>query len=90
MPTVTIPAALRPQVEGQSEVQAPGATVGEVLSGLKARYPAFGQRLYKAEGELNRFINVYVNNEDIRFLENLATPVSERDEVAIIPAIAGG
>lgn len=90
MPTVSIPAALRPQVDGQSDITAPGATVGEVLIGLKAKYPAFGQRLYKTETELNRFINVYINNEDIRFLENLDTPVTDRDEIAIIPAIAGG
>jgi len=90
MPVVTIPAALRPQVEGLSEITVSGATVGELLATLKTQYPAFGAKLYKADGELNRFINVYVNNEDIRFMDDLETKVSDRDEVAIIPAIAGG
>ena len=90
MPNVTIPAALRPQVDNQSDIKVEGATVGAVLTKLKAQYPAFGARLYKTETELNRFINVYVNNEDIRFTDGLDTPVADRDEIAIIPAIAGG
>ncbi len=90
MPQVSIPAALRPQVDGQSEIAVEGATVGAILVQLKVQYPAFGARLYKADGELNRFINVYVNNEDIRFTDGLETPVSAKDEIAIIPAIAGG
>lgn len=88
--TVQIPTALRPQVGNQAAVQAEGSTVGEVLSGLKAKYPEFGQRLYKTDTELNRFINVYVNDEDIRFLDNLDTPVKPGDDVSIVPAIAGG
>lgn len=90
MPIVSIPAALRPQVDGQSEITVAGASVGELLLTLKAQYPAFGAKLYKADGELNRFVNVYVNNEDIRFMDDLETKVADRDEVAIIPAIAGG
>ena len=90
MPIVTIPAALRPQVDGLSEITVAGATVGELLLKLKDRYPAFGAKLYKADGALNRFVNVYVNNEDIRFMDDLDTQVADRDEVAIIPAIAGG
>jgi molybdopterin converting factor small subunit len=88
--TIQIPAALRPQVDNQPTLAAPGGTVGEVLHTLKVRYPEFGQRLYKTEDELNRFINVYLNDEDIRFLDNLQTPVKAGDELAIIPAIAGG
>ncbi len=88
--SVSIPTALRPQVGDQANVDAPGGTVGEVLGHLKRQYPEFGQRLYKDDNELNRFINVYVNDEDIRFLENLDTPIKPGDEVAIVPAIAGG
>ena len=87
---VEIPTALRPQVGGQENVTVEGGTVGELLGKLNAQYPEFGAKLFKAEGELNRFVNVYVNDEDIRFLENLDTPVKEGDDVAIVPAIAGG
>lgn len=89
--TVTIPAALRPQVEGQDAVAAQGETIGGVLDALKAKYPSFGDKLFPNGGEqMNRSINVYVNEEDIRFLENLDTKVNERDQVDIILAIAGG
>jgi molybdopterin converting factor small subunit len=88
--TVHIPTALRPQVEGRESLEVPGGTVGEVLAYLKGQYPQFGDRLYKSDGEINRFINIYLNDEDIRFLENLATPVRGGDEVSIVPAIAGG
>lgn len=90
---VSIPAALRPQVEGHEHVTAKGETVGEILGTLRQRYPDFGKRLYQGDGEdaqLNRFINVYVNDEDIRFMDGLDTPVKSSDEVSIVPAIAGG
>ena len=90
---VSIPAALRPQVDGQEHVAARGDTVGEILGTLRERYPDFGKRLYQGDGEdaqLNRFINVYVNDEDIRFMDGLDTPVKDSDELAIVPAIAGG
>jgi molybdopterin converting factor small subunit len=87
---VEIPTALRGQVDGQASIDVPGSTVGEVLGKLKADYPDFGAKLYKAEGELNRFINVYINDEDIRFLDNLDTSVKAGDQIAIVPAIAGG
>lgn len=90
MPSISIPAALRPQVDNNSEVSAEGSTLAEVLDAVCKQYPDFGKRLYKSEGKLNRFINIYVNDEDIRFLENLDTAVSDSDEIAIIPAIAGG
>lgn len=88
--TVRIPTALRPQVGNQESVAVAGATVGEVLTTLTTQYPDLGKRLYKGANELNRFINVYVNDEDIRFLENLNTAVKGGDEVSIVPAIAGG
>ena len=88
--TVQIPTPLRPQVGDRATVAAAGETVGGVLGDLRARFPEFGQKLYKDETTLNRFINVYVNDEDIRFLENLATPLKAGDEVSIVPAIAGG
>lgn len=88
--TVQIPTALRPQVEDQASIAVAGSTVGELLGELRTRYPEFGRRLYKGDNELNRFINVYVNDEDIRFLDNLDTAVKPGDDVSIVPAIAGG
>lgn len=88
--TVRIPTALRPQVGDQESLLVAGSTVGAVLDSLNSDYPEFGKRLYKAENEINRFINVYVNDEDIRFLDNLNTPLKPGDEVSIVPAIAGG
>lgn len=87
---VLIPAALRPQTDNQASLDLGGASISQVLGELVTRYPDLGKRLFKAEAELNRFINVYVNDEDIRFLENLDTPVKGGDEVSIVPAIAGG
>ena len=87
---VSIPAALRPQVDDQDALSLPGSSVGEVLGALAERYPDLGGKLFKSENELNRFINVYVNDEDIRFLQKLETPVSSSDEIALVPAIAGG
>lgn len=88
--TVRIPTALRPQVENQESIAIAGTSVKQVLGVLTTRYPELGKRLYKQENELNRFINVYINDEDIRFLENLETPVKGGDELSIVPAIAGG
>ena len=87
---VEIPAALRPQVNGQDSVHVAGQTVGQILGTLRQDYPDFGAKLYKSDNELNRFINIYLNDEDIRFLDNLETPVAEGDQLAIVPAIAGG
>ena len=88
--TVRIPTALRPQVGNHESVAVGGASVKEVLASLTGQYPDLGKRLFKAGNELNRFINVYVNDEDIRFLDNLDTPLKAGDEVSIVPAIAGG
>jgi MoaD family protein len=88
--TVHIPTALRQQVGDQETVELSGSTVGDVLGTLTGQYPELGKRLYKSEGELNRFINVYVDDEDIRFLNNLDTELKGGEEIAIVPAIAGG
>ncbi len=87
---VRIPSPLRNYTNGADVVETSGANVGEVLNGLKAKAAGIETRLFKGEGQLNRFVNVYVNDEDIRFLKNLETPVKEGDEISIVPAIAGG
>lgn len=89
MPLVRIPTPLRPHAGGNDSAQAEGTTVGEVLNALTTAYPELRSRLFDGE-DLRRFVNVYVNNEDIRFLEDLDTPVAAADEVSIIPAVAGG
>jgi MoaD family protein len=89
MPVVRIPTPLRPHTGGQDSVQASGATVGEVLGQVGTEYPALRERIFEGE-ELRRFVNVYVNNEDIRYLDDLNTQVADKDEVSIIPAVAGG
>jgi molybdopterin synthase sulfur carrier subunit len=81
---------MRTFTQGADVVELEGATVGEVLEKLKAQASGIEGRLFKGAGQLNRFINVFVNQEDIRFLQNLETPVKSGDEVSIVPAIAGG
>jgi sulfur-carrier protein len=87
---VRIPSPLRSYTNGADVVEAQGQNVGDVLGRLKEQSPGIEQRLFKGEGQLNRFVNVYVNDEDIRFLQNLDTPVKDGDEISIVPAIAGG
>jgi MoaD family protein len=89
MAVVRIPTPLRPHAGGLDKVEVSGATVGEILSQLGAKYPPLRDRLFDGQ-ELRRFVNVYVNNEDIRYLDDLATAVAPGDEVSIIPAVAGG
>ena len=89
MAIVRIPTPLRPHAAGLDRVEATGLTVGEILAQLGKEYPALRERLFDGE-ELRRFVNVYVNDEDIRYLDDLATPVAPGDEVSIIPAVAGG
>ncbi|WP_435015851.1 ubiquitin-like small modifier protein 1 [Tundrisphaera sp. TA3] len=89
MPVVRIPTPLRPHANNLDSVDAAGATVGEVLGQVFEAHPALRERLFDG-AELRRFVNVYVNNEDIRYLEDLDTKVEARDEVSIIPAVAGG
>ena len=88
--TVLVPTPLQKLTNGSAEVRADGGTVAEVVSSLEAQFPGIKERLCDDSGRLRRFVNVYVNNEDIRFQQNEDTPVKEGDELSIIPAIAGG
>ena len=87
---IRIPTPLRAFTAGQDTAEVAGNTVGEVLTALINRYQGMDKRLFKQPGELNRFVNVYLNDEDIRFLDNLNTPIKESDTLSIVPAIAGG
>ena len=88
--TVRVPTTLRTLTAGESEVPIEGAKVSEVFDNLEAAHPGFKQRLLDDNGELRRFVNVFVADEDIRFLNGLDTPVDDGVTVAIIPAVAGG
>jgi sulfur-carrier protein len=90
MATIKIPPVLRASVGGEREVNATGANVGEVLRDLAASYPSTQEQLFSAEGELNRYVNVYLNDEDVRVLGGLDTAVGETDTLVILPAMAGG
>jgi sulfur-carrier protein len=87
---VRVPGPLRRLTSGSSQVEVDGSTVAQVLADLEARYPGFKDRLYDEGGNLRQFINIYVNDSDIRFGGGLETPVTERDDVSIVPAVAGG
>ena len=88
--SVRIPTQLRSLAGGSSDVQLDGATVGEVLKSLEAAHPGFQDRLFDDGGKLRRFVNVFVADEDIRFLDGLDTAVAEGSTVSIVPAVAGG
>ncbi len=90
MPTVRIPTSLRKLTQGREEVTAAGATVRDLLTDLEKQHPGLRTRICDDAGALRRFVNVFVRDEDVRFLQNLDTPVKEGDEVSIVPAIAGG
>jgi len=90
MPTVRIPTPLRKLTGGLEEVAAAGANVGELIADLEKKYPGMKERLCDATGQVRRFVNIFQNDEDIRFLQNLDTPVKDSDEISIVPAIAGG
>lgn len=88
---ILIPAPLRQFTNNAAVVEGNGSTVGELLTDLQAKGPGIEARLFKGQtGTLNRFVNIFVNQEDIRFLQNLDTPVKDGDEVSIVAAIAGG
>jgi molybdopterin synthase sulfur carrier subunit len=87
---VRIPTPLRKLTDGKGEVEAAGKTIGDLLSDLEERYPGIKERLYDEGGNLRRFVNIYVNDEDIRFMHGSETALSDGDEVSIVPAIAGG
>ncbi len=90
MATVRIPPVLRPKTGGQPEVEAAGGNVGEVLRALTSAHPDTADQLFDDGGELNRYVNVYLNDEDVRVLNGLETAVSDGDTVVILPAMAGG
>jgi len=87
---VRIPAPLKRLAGGQDVIKSQGKTVGEVLQSLTDAYPGLEERLRDEKGEVRRFINIYLNDEDIRFIQDLRTPLKEGDQISIIPAIAGG
>ena len=87
---VRIPTPLRKLTNNDDVVEVNAATVGDAIAELEARYSGIKERLLDDAGEVRRFVNVYVNEEDIRFLENQKTPLKDGDEISIIPAIAGG
>ncbi len=90
MATIRIPPVLRPSVGGEKELTAQGSSVGEILRDLAARHPQTESQLFASDGELNRYVNVYLNDEDVRVLEGLQTNVSDGDTLVILPAMAGG
>jgi molybdopterin converting factor small subunit len=90
MAKVLIPTPLRQYVEKKDVVEAPGATVGAVLTGLTTAHPDLRKQIYTDEGKLRNFVNVYLNDEDIRYLEKDQTEVKDTDTLSIVPSIAGG
>jgi sulfur-carrier protein len=88
--TVRIPTQLRELTGGAAEVDAEGATVADVLKDLEAKHAGFSERLFDEQGELRRFVNVFVADEDIRFLDGVNTDVADGSTVSIVPAVAGG
>ena len=90
MAKIKIPPVLRPSVGGSKEVVAGGDDVGAVLRALASEHPATQQQLFGADGSLNRYVNVYLNDEDVRVLQGLDTSVSDSDTIVILPAMAGG
>ena len=90
MATIRIPPVLRPSVGGEREVSADGDTVGAVLQNLADAHPETRGQLFDDSGELNRYVNVYLNDEDVRVLDGLETAVADADAIVILPAMAGG
>lgn len=87
---ITIPTPLRGYAGGQKTVNVEGATVGEALNALAAQFPNLRQHLFADDGQLRSFVNVYLNEEDVRYLKYVDTPVSEADKISIVPSVAGG
>ncbi len=88
--SVLVPTPLRNLTQGQDTVEVEAASVSALVDGLEAQYPGMGGRLRGDDGTLRRFINIYVNDEDVRFLQGAETPLQDGDQVSIVPAIAGG
>jgi molybdopterin converting factor small subunit len=87
---VHLPTVLRAHAGGAKDVTADGTTVGEVLTSLAAEYPGLSGQVINGDGTLHKFVNVYVNDDDVRYMSALDTPVTDSDEVSILPAVAGG
>ncbi len=87
---IRIPTPLRKLTDGKGEVEGAGKTIGELLDNLDGRYPGIKERLCDESGNLRRFVNIYVNEEDIRFRQGKETALADGDEISIVPAIAGG
>jgi molybdopterin synthase sulfur carrier subunit len=90
MAKVRIPTPLRKLTNGLEEVTTAGATIGALVDGLEKQFPGIKERICDDQGKVRRFVNIFANDEDIRFLQNLDTPVKDSDEISIVPAIAGG
>lgn len=90
MATIRIPPVLRPAVGGEREISADGASIGEILSTVVSDHPETQAQLFAADGGLNRYVNVYLNDEDVRVLDGLETAVGASDTIVILPAMAGG
>jgi molybdopterin converting factor small subunit len=90
MPTIKVPPVLRSHTDGESEVAVEGGTVGDALRALAEKHPATKEQLFSPEGDLNRYVNVYLNDEDVRVLDGLDTSAGDSDTVVILPAMAGG
>jgi molybdopterin converting factor small subunit len=88
--TVRIPSQLRELTDGLGEISLSGATVGETLKALDSKYPGIGERLFDEAGNLRRFVNVFLADEDVRFLDGLDTPVQDGQTISVVPAVAGG
>jgi sulfur-carrier protein len=90
MANLRVPAMLRPTVGGERVVAADGATLRELIQNVDNRHPGFAGQLLDGDGSQRRFVNIYVNDEDVRYLQGLETPVAEGDVVSVLPAVAGG
>lgn len=88
--SIRIPTILRPDAGGQSTVEVEGETVGELFAALVTQFPNLKDKLVTEDGELHKFVNVYVNDDDVRYLDKLDTKVGPSDEISILPAVAGG
>jgi sulfur-carrier protein len=87
---VRIPTIMRPHTGGEAKVQLSGETVGDIISQLAVKFPGIAGQIVTEDGQLHRFVNVYVNDDDVRYIGKLEAPVNEGDEISILPAVAGG
>jgi molybdopterin converting factor small subunit len=90
MSVIRLPQVLRPQANGERAIEVDGATIGDAVEALVGKHPALAGQLLTPDGELHRFVNVYLNGRDVRYLGGLDTPVAPGDEIRLLPAIAGG